>query len=76
MKYIVEDGNGVFKSLANLQILTLALNNITEILKSAFEGLTSVKHLDISNNNITSVQKYTFDEMTMLEVILLLILIS
>lgn len=56
ISYMVEDINGAFAPLVNLEKLGLAGNRIKSINKNAFVGLIRLTELDLTGNNITSIQ--------------------
>ena len=68
ISWTIEDSNGIFSNLVNLQDLFLISNNIKSVNTRAFSGLDNIQRLDISNNNITSVQKDAFSHMLKLKV--------
>ncbi|XP_020708763.2 leucine-rich repeats and immunoglobulin-like domains protein 3 isoform X2 [Athalia rosae] len=57
ISYMVEDINGPFAPLMNLEKLGLANNGIKSINKNAFLGLMRLSELDLTGNNVTSIQE-------------------
>ncbi|XP_046746528.1 leucine-rich repeats and immunoglobulin-like domains protein 3 isoform X1 [Diprion similis] len=55
ISYMVEDINGAFAPLINLEKLGLASNRIKSINKNSFVGLMRLTELDLNGNNITSI---------------------
>lgn len=51
----------------NVTYLSVAHNDITELLEDAFEDLTSLRELDLSYNHISDLSEEMFNNLTMLE---------
>lgn len=64
ISWTIEDMNGAFVGLQNLNKLGLENNKIKSIAKNAFDGLSKVKVLNLQNNAITSIQKDALESMT------------
>ncbi|KAG8435877.1 hypothetical protein GDO86_007101 [Hymenochirus boettgeri] len=58
----IEDTNGAFIGLENLNKLTLFGNKIKSVAKRAFSGLETLEHLNLGGNSIRSVQNEAFGE--------------
>ncbi|KAJ8953281.1 hypothetical protein NQ318_015863 [Aromia moschata] len=65
--WTIEDANGVFQGLNDLEKFFLAGNKIKSINADAFVGLKNVTHLNLGNNNITSIQNNAFSEVPLLK---------
>lgn len=67
LSWTIEDMNGTFKELKNLQSLSLENNKIKSIAKNAFSGLNKVKTLNLLNNAISSIQSNALETMIEME---------
>ncbi|XP_018325645.1 leucine-rich repeats and immunoglobulin-like domains protein 3 isoform X2 [Agrilus planipennis] len=67
LSWTIEDGNGVYRNLINLDRLSLASNDVKDINANAFFGLKNIVFLDLNNNNITSIQKNAFSDVLLLQ---------
>ena len=67
LSWTIEDMNGTFNKLKNLQSLSLENNKIKSIAKNAFSGLSKVKTLNLLNNAISSVQSNALETMVEME---------
>ncbi|KAJ8971940.1 hypothetical protein NQ317_013837 [Molorchus minor] len=65
--YTIEDANGVYQGLNDLEKFHLAGNKIKSINADAFVGLKNVSYLNLGNNNITSIQNNAFSEVPILK---------
>lgn len=52
-----EEMNGIFNSLAKLEILSLAENRISSINYLAFDGVTNLRVLNLADNSLLSIQE-------------------
>ncbi|XP_067288213.1 leucine-rich repeats and immunoglobulin-like domains protein 1 [Pseudorasbora parva] len=59
----IEDTNGAFTGLENLNKLTLFGNKIKSVAKKAFSGLEALEHLNLGENAIRSIQPEAFSKM-------------
>ncbi|XP_030632873.1 LOW QUALITY PROTEIN: leucine-rich repeats and immunoglobulin-like domains protein 1 [Chanos chanos] len=59
----IEDTNGAFTGLDNLNKLTLFGNKIKSVAKKAFSGLEALEHLNLGENAIRSIQPEAFVKM-------------
>ncbi|KAJ7998959.1 hypothetical protein DPEC_G00210400 [Dallia pectoralis] len=59
----IEDTNGAFSGLDNLNKLTLFGNKIKSVAKKAFSGLEALEHLNLGQNDIRSIQPDAFSKM-------------
>ncbi|XP_032368911.1 leucine-rich repeats and immunoglobulin-like domains protein 1 [Etheostoma spectabile] len=59
----IEDTNGAFSGLDNLNKLTLFGNKIKSVAKKAFSGLETLEHLNLGENAIRSIQPDAFSKM-------------
>lgn len=59
----IEDTNGAFAGLENLNKLTLFGNKIKSVAKKAFSGLEALEHLNLGENAIRSIQPEAFSKM-------------
>ncbi|KAG7485539.1 vasorin-like [Solea senegalensis] len=70
--YIFHNGINIlsqndFKGLAELEMLDMSQNELTEIPDRVFEMLSKMKNLDLSSNHITHISKDTFSGLVQLE---------
>lgn len=63
LSWTIEDMNGTFSELHNLESLSLENNKIKSIAKNAFNGLIKVKTLNLLNNEISTIQSNAFETM-------------
>jgi Leucine-rich repeat (LRR) protein len=67
LSWTIEDMNGTFYELNNLQSLSLENNKIKSIANNAFIGLRKVKTLNLLNNAISSIESNAFGTMVVME---------
>ena len=67
ISWTIEDMNGAFEGLENLNRLGLDSNRIKSIAKRAFSGLEELKQLHLTDNAITSIQGNAFSVMKNLQ---------
>ncbi|KAM6980845.1 leucine-rich repeats and immunoglobulin-like domains protein 1 [Aplochiton taeniatus] len=67
----IEDTNGAFSGLDNLNKLTLFGNKIKSVAKKAFADLEALEHLNLGENAIRSIQPEAFSKMRNLKSLLL-----
>uniref|UniRef100_A0A6Q2X8K4 Ig-like domain-containing protein n=1 Tax=Esox lucius TaxID=8010 RepID=A0A6Q2X8K4_ESOLU len=67
----IEDTNGAFSGLDNLNKLTLFGNKIKSVAKKAFSGLEALEHLSLGQNAIRSIQPEAFSKMRSLKELLI-----
>ncbi|XP_068109925.1 leucine-rich repeats and immunoglobulin-like domains protein 1 isoform X2 [Hyperolius riggenbachi] len=63
----IEDTNGAFIGLDNLNKLSLFGNKIKSVARKAFSGLGALEHLNLGGNAMRSVQAEAFGELKMLK---------
>nr|XP_020448576.1 leucine-rich repeats and immunoglobulin-like domains protein 1 isoform X2 [Monopterus albus]XP_020448577.1 leucine-rich repeats and immunoglobulin-like domains protein 1 isoform X3 [Monopterus albus] len=67
----IEDTNGAFSGLDNLNKLTLFGNKIKSVARKAFSGLETLEHLNLGQNAIHSIQSDAFSKMKNLKTLLI-----
>lgn len=67
----IEDLNGPFASLTQLQKLDLSTNKIMSINLKAFGGLRNLLELDLTKNNVTTIQSNAFGDLLAMKKLLI-----